>query len=220
MMKLGVLLGAVLVTPMVYADDSGFYAGLGGGIYANTLMSNDSFYNPISHNGTPTGTSASLVLPGAGGGYRIFGGYNFNRYIGVEAGFNQNYASDIMSTALTFGLAGQPNFLQLNTYDVEAVGYLPIFSTNLKLLGKLGLDYNVANFSFGDLSSGYSYAASGASGNNFSIVAGVGLEWDLFNSIILRTEYVNYGNVTMNSSVGELGTANNGVVDFSVGYKF
>ena len=205
---------------VAYADDSGFYVGVGGSAYANTLTSASSFSNPISHNGQATFDSASLVLPGVGGGYRIFGGYNFNRFLGIEAGFNQNFAVDVLSPVLTLNTLGTSNSLQLNTYDIEAVGYLPIPLTNFKFLGKLGIDYNAASLAFAGLPAGYSYAASNASGGNYSLLAGVGVEWDVFNTLLLRLEYVNYGNVTLNSAVGELGTANNNVVTMNVGFKF
>lgn len=199
MKKLAVVL--LFISVGAYADDSGFYVGLGGSIYAGSVANSDN----ITLSDGATTTYAQSV---GGLGLRLFGGYNFNRYFGVEGGYNTNGGLG----AGTFFL--NPATLSVNTGDVEVVGYLPLFATNFKLLGKVGLDYNSASYSY--TPTWLSSQSVTQYGSGAGLLLGAGVEWDIINTFILRLEYVNYGNV----NIQNVGTYNNNDVTLNFGFKF
>jgi hypothetical protein len=183
-----------------FGDDSGFYVGIGGSVYGGAVSNSDGI--------TTTSGDYTFAQSVGGFGMRLFGGYNFNRYLGVEGGYNSN-------VGIGAGLIiADPATLGVSTGDIEVVGYLPIFATNLKLLGKIGADYNSASYTYSP--TWLSSQSVTQYGSGMGLVLGAGIEWDIINTFILRLEYVNYGNV----NIQNVGTYNNGDLTLDFGYKF
>jgi OOP family OmpA-OmpF porin len=199
MRKLIVIL--LLSSGYAFGDDSGFYVGAGASIYGASVSNSDNI--------TTTGGDSLTFAQSAGGfGMRLFGGYNFNRYFGVEGGYASNVG---VGSGL---IIANPATLGMTTGDIEAVGYLPIFATNIKFLGKLGAGYNSASYSYNP--TWLSSQSVTEYGSGIGLVLGAGVEWDIINTFIVRLEYVNYGNV----NIQNVGTYNNADVALNFGYKF
>lgn len=116
------------------AAKPGAYAGLGLGASKQET----------SNNFIVTGPSGSLFnqtrqIGGLGG--RIFGGYNFNRYVGLEAGLAQ-YAQSKYKSNLNAGSLNLVNATQkysMSALDVVAKGYLPLGESGFNVYGLGGL---------------------------------------------------------------------------------
>jgi len=123
------LLIASLSVSSVLASESGTYFGFGGGWSGYKAKFTDSDYYIVEDE--TSGTSETKSYDESDKGYKIYGGYQFNKIIGVEASFtdygtlsSDNYTQKPQSLAV-YANAGY-NFLngQLRPFGVLGVGYL------------------------------------------------------------------------------------------------
>ncbi|MBI1424497.1 MAG: outer membrane beta-barrel protein [Gammaproteobacteria bacterium] len=147
-----VLLAGTLATPLVaQAAQPGFYLGFGLG------QGND------------------VVLDQTSAAGKFFGGFNVNRFLGLELAYvnlGSNYCCD------TFG----SSFTQ-DGVSYEIVGYLPV-SPYIDLFGKVGI-YNWT------VSSNYYYASDSGSNNDY----GFGVNARVSRNVWLRGEYQKFQDV-------------------------
>jgi opacity protein-like surface antigen len=156
-MKKAATLIAVLVSIQAHAnssqDVSGFY--LGGGM-GNTTYSDDSPFTHLDADGTT---------------FKIIGGYQFNRIVGIEAQYTDYGDIKVKNT---------PFDLNVNSASVAAnIGYT--FDNGLRPFATLGLGYisvDVPEF-------------LGEDENELLLRVGAGLEYTphQFNNIIFRAAY-------------------------------
>jgi OOP family OmpA-OmpF porin len=110
--------------------------------------------------------------------FRVFGGYNFNKYFGAELG----YADFGKATFSTAGLSGEA---KAAAWDVMAVGTLPI-GDKFGVYGKLGW-YRADTKSTGivgassDTNSDFTMAVGGQF--NFNKNLGMRAEWQQYNKV-------------------------------------
>lgn len=174
-------LGAILSVSPLCADDmtvgpsesEGFYAGVGGGVTFNATILSKGYYQD------DTEAYKSDSLSDTSGGYIVYGGYQFNKIIAVEAAFT-DYGS-FSDTASKDSGGGTVKFSSdPYSFSVYAnAGYT--FSNGLRPFGQLGLGYLLVNGSskteaigvedgasvrFG---LGLEYAPSGLSGLGFRV---------------------------------------------------
>lgn len=71
-----------------------------------------------------------------GFGARAFGGYNFNRYLGLEAGFS-HYANSEYKSNLSSVFHASRKY-SMNAFDVVGKAYLPIGETGFNVYGLVG----------------------------------------------------------------------------------
>lgn len=129
------------------AANPGAYVGLGLG--GSRIESGNLNKNSIH----ATTTKTSQNLGGLGG--RIFGGYNFNRYFGVEAGFAQ-YAQSKYTIASTVNSSNASLKYTMSALDLVGKAYLPIAESGFNVYALAGaarvnstqkLTLNTASFS-------------------------------------------------------------------------
>jgi OOP family OmpA-OmpF porin len=163
----GLALGAV-PTPAL-SQDASWYAGLGIG-YLKT-------------DGTcPGAAAAGVPCDDKGTTWKIFGGYQFNTYLGYELGI-----VDLGDrTAFVSGL-GVAN-AKFRIFEMLLVGTLPV-SQRLSLYGKAGIFQWDADF---DFPSGVAGSAD-ANGNDFTY--GLGVKYDVTRNAALRLEWQRYDDV-------------------------
>ena len=146
---LAVLIGAATFGAQA-AEDQGFYVGAGAG---------QSFVDEGSYDDEDTAFSA-------------FGGYQFNRYFGLEAGY-------VDFGELEPDAAGQA--LEASTVYLAAVGTLPFTE---KFSG-----YAKAGFQRWDLDTALPGATGTADDNGNDPTYGVGLQYRFNDAVALRGEY-------------------------------
>jgi len=144
-------------------------------------------------------------------GYKIFGGYEFNKYLALEGGYFD--LGKFGFTANTIPAAGLTGNIKLQGVNIDAVATLPITST-FAAFGRFGYHYDYAKDAF----AGYGAIVvqdPERSQHSGDYKFGAGLQFAATESIWLRAEAERY---RVNDAVG-----NKGDIDlFSVGvvYRF
>jgi OmpA-OmpF porin, OOP family len=146
-------------------------------------------------------------------GYKLFGGYQFTPNIGVEAGFfDLGHVGYSASTTPAGTLTGDMRVKGLN---LDLVGTVPLVG-RLSALGRVGVTSVRSSDSFGTTGAvRLPYASATPSQRSAGIKAGLGLMYDVSDSLAVRAEAERYG---LKDAVG-----NRGHMDlFSVGliYRF
>jgi len=111
--------------------------------------------------------------------WKIFGGYQFNKYLGVEVGY-----TDLGKASL--GDAVSTATLKVKGFEALAVGTFPI-NEQFEVYGKAGLfrwDLDVSDPTVGSISeSGTDLTFGIGAKYNFSKTLGIRLEWQRYNDI-------------------------------------
>jgi len=126
------------LTGLAHAANPGAYAGLGLGASILETPKQQLF----QQNNNPH-SAASYSRGGLGG--RVFGGYNYNQYLGVEAGYSR-YANSkykgISASKLPNGSTKNSSInYSMSAFDLVGKGYLPIGESNFNVYGLAGAAY-------------------------------------------------------------------------------
>jgi opacity protein-like surface antigen len=178
----------------VFANDDGFFVAANVGL--------------VGFNNSPALLGSTL---------RISGGYDFNPYIGVEAG----YAHGEGTTKTTFSGFGtswsDTDTMKYSASHVAAIVTYP-FSTRFGIYAKLGVANTALDYTFsstrGDTGSG--------SAKKSNPMLGIGWRYNFGQNFGLRVQYDDYGKtaLTANYSNQPSQTYNVGVQVFSVGVAY
>jgi OmpA-OmpF porin, OOP family len=145
-------------------------------------------------------------------GYKLFGGYQFNKNFAVEGGyFNLGQFGYTATTVPAGTLNGNAKFQGLN---IDAVGMLPL-DKKFSVFGRLGLQYAQAKDNFSSTGAVLAPTNPNPSKNALKYKAGLGVQYDFNRSLGMRVEAERY---RVNDAVG-----NNGDINmYSVGlvYRF
>jgi OOP family OmpA-OmpF porin len=197
---------AVITCPLAIADDyDGWYVG------GNVGQSHSDIDNArTSESVLGAGSSSTIISEdNKNTGYKVFGGYQYNRNLGIEGGYFDMGEFDYKanSTAPTGTSNGNMDVQGLN---LDLVGTLPV-TEKFSVLGRIGATYTETEGKF----SGTAAAPSNRSEREGGYKYGVGMQYDFTESLAMRAEVERY---RVNDAVG-----NDGDVDlYSVGlvYRF
>ena len=197
----------VIGSRIATAQDSGWYGGANVG-QSHATIDDGRIRGGLQASGFAT---SSLNNGERDLGYKIFGGYQFNRYFALEAGYFDLGKFSFHATTVPAGnLDGS---LKLKGGNLDAVGLLPI-TGNFSVFGRVGATY--ANTSDSFSGSGAVRALDpGPSKRGFNYKLGVGLQYQITQALAMRGEVERY---RINDAVG-----NEGDIDLvSVGllYRF
>jgi len=136
---------AVIVSPYAVADnsdwDSGWYGGINIG-QSRAIIDDGKVTSSLLSGGF---TTTLITNDDHGTGYKLYGGYQFNRYFSLEGGYFDLGKFGFTATTQPPGtLSGN---IKLKGVNIDAVGTLPI-TENLSAFGRVGLDYAKASDSF------------------------------------------------------------------------
>ncbi|MDP2694775.1 MAG: OmpA family protein [Gallionella sp.] len=204
---LGLVGCAVIASPFAMADDSGWY--IGGNIGQSRAKIDDA---RITSNLLGGGfTTTSIADDNRDNGYKLFGGYQYNKNFAVEAGYFDLGKFGYTATVVPAGtLTGT---IKLKGLNLDAVGTLPL-TEKFSVLGRLGLNYAQARDTF--VGTGFVAVLNpNPSKNQVNYKLGAGLQYDFTPSLGMRIEAERY---RINDAVG-----NRGDVDmYSLGlvYRF
>ena len=133
--------------------------------------------------------------------YKIFGGYQFNRNIAVEAGYFNLGKYDFTSTTVPAGTyRGQ---IRLQGANLDLVGTLPL-SQRWSVLGRAGIQYANARDNFQSTGSVRIPNAS-PSQNALNYKVGAGIQYEVNRSLFVRGEVEH---LRVNDAVGNRGGVN------------
>ena len=185
---------ACFFSPFAIAEEPGWYAG------GNVGQSRATIDNPRITSGL---LGAGLVTTSISDrdrstGFKIFGGYQFNRNFALEGGyFDLGKFGFTANTAPAGSLNGN---IRLNGLNLDAVGTLPI-TDRLSALGRLGLNSASARDTFaGTGAVGVKNPNPSKRDTNYKV--GVGLQYAFSESLSLRSEFERY---RINDAVGNKG---------------
>lgn len=204
---LGLAALAVIVSPFAVADDTGWYVGANVG-QSRAKIDDARITSSLLGSGF---TTTSLTNDDRDTGYKIFGGYQFNKNFALEGGYFD--LGEFGYTATTLPAGTLNGNIKLKGLNLDAVGILPI-TDKFSAFGRVGVNYAQAKDSFTGAGA-ISVSNPNPSKNETNYKFGLGLQYALTDSLAVRAEAERY---RINDAVG-----NRGDIDlFSVGlvYRF
>lgn len=154
-------------------------------------------------------TTTSMSRDESDTAYKLFGGYQFNRHFALEGGYFNLGKFGFTSTTVPAGtLTGR---IKLQGVNLDVVGTLPL-TERLALIGRVGGQYAKARDTFAG-SGAVSVLDPNPSETAFNYKAGIGLQYEVSRSFLVRAEAERY---RINDAVGNRGDVNL----FTVGVVF
>jgi len=194
---------------LAQAPASGWYGGASVGRSATTI-DDDRITSGLLGQGLG---AVSIDERDRGTGYKLFGGYQFSPNIGVEGGYFDLGKTGYTATTVPAGtLSGD---MRLKGLNLDLVGTLPL-TGKLSALARVGVTSIRASDSFGATGAvTMPYASANPSQRSTNLKAGLGLMYDITDSLAVRAEAERY---RLKDAVGNRGHADL----FSVGliYRF
>jgi len=192
--KLSLIALAVIASTCAVADDSAWYLG------ANIGQSKASI-DDARINSSLLGAGFTQVLiadENRDTGYKIYGGYQFNRYLAVEGGYFDLGKFGYRATTVPGGtLTGE---IKLRGINLDLVGTLPI-TEKFSVFGRVGANYAEARDSFAGTGSVHVLDAN-PNKRETNAKLGLGVQYALTNALSLRAEVERY---RINDAIGNRG---------------
>ena len=198
--RIGKALGAIAIGLAAVAPSGALAQGVLGGPDAAWYA------------GGSVGTSSSAICDFAfgascddqGTAYRAFAGYQVNRYLSLELGYQQ--LGDV-----TLSLApGVSQTLETTLFDLVVLGTLPL-TQRLGAYGKLGI------FRANNEASSGTPGVPGAKLESNGLTYGLGLQYDVTANLGLRVEWQEYSNII---GGGFTGSSNADVTSVAAIWRF
>jgi OOP family OmpA-OmpF porin len=189
-------LGCLAAAPAL-AQDSYYYGGLSAGA-SRARIDEERITGGLLSRGL---TTSGFDKDESGVAFRLFGGYQFNRYFAVEGGYFNLGKFGFTSTTVGAGtLAGEMKVQGLN---IDVVGTLPI-TERFAALGRVGATYARTRDNFtGTGAIGVADPSPSKSGAGFKL--GVGLQYAFTPAFMVRGEAERY---RIDDAVGNKGDVN------------
>jgi OmpA-OmpF porin, OOP family len=198
---------AAIANTVAIADETGWYAG------ANVGRSKATIDDPRITSGLASVGLATTSISDRDRhtDYKIYGGYQINKYFGIEGGYFD--LGKFGFTANTLPLGTLNGNIRLRGLNLDAVGTLPL-TDRFSALGRVGINNAQARDSFaGTGAVNVTNPSPGKRDTNYKL--GVGVQYAFTDALAMRAEIERY---RVNDAIG-----NRGNVDvFSVGlvYRF
>ena len=198
---------AVIASSTALADEAGWYGG------ANIGRSSATIDDPRITSGlASTGlATTSIANRDRDSSYKIYGGYQFNKYIGLEGGYFD--LGKFGFTANTLPLGSLDGNIRLRGFNLDAVGTFPL-SEKFSALGRVGINNAQARDTFRGTGA-VNVANPNPSKRDTNYKLGVGVQYAFNDVLVMRGEIERY---RINDAIG-----NRGNIDvFSLGliYRF
>jgi OOP family OmpA-OmpF porin len=204
---LGLVALAAIASPFAMADDSSWYLG------GNAGQSRAKIDDPRITSGLLAEgfTTTSITDDNHDTGYKLFGGYQFNRNFSLEGGYFDLGKFDFNATTTPAGtLNGN---IKLRGLNLDAVGFLP-FTEKLSGFGRVGLNYADARDSFTGTGA-INVVNPSPSKRDTNYKFGLGLQYAFTESLAMRVEAERY---RINDAVGNKGDVD--LVSVGLVYRF
>ena len=209
--RVSMLMGAVTLTiiasPMAVAQDAGWYIGANLG-QSQAKIDKERISRGLLGGGL---TMTSIDTHERDLGYKLFGGYQFNKYFSLEGGYFDLGRFKFSATTVPLGtLDGRITIRGLN---IDAVGTLP-FTEKFSALGRIGVTHAQSKDSFTGTGA-VTVLDSNPHKYDTNYKFGLGLQYDFTKSVGMRAEAERY---RINDAVGHRGDID--LVSLGVVYRF
>lgn len=192
---LGLVGCAVMNSSFAETDDPSWYIG------ANIGQSRAKIDDPrITAQLLGAGlTTTSIIDSNRDTGYKLFGGYRYNRNIAIEGGyFNLGQFGFVSTTTPAGTLTGQ---IKLQGLNLDVVGTLPV-TEKFSVLGRLGLNYAQAKDTFSNTGAVLPPVNPNPGKSELNYKFGAGVQYDFTEALAMRAEAERY---RINDAVGNKG---------------
>lgn len=204
---LGLVALAVIASPFALADNSGWYGGINIG-QSRARIDDARITSGVLGRGF---TTISITDDDRDTGYKLFGGYKFNKNFALEGGYFDLGRFGFTATTVPSGtLSGN---IKLQGLNLDAVGILPI-AEKFSAFGRIGLNYAEARDSFTG-SGAVTVLNPNPSKRDTNYKVGLGLQYDFTQSLGMRLEAERY---RINDAVGNRGDID--LVSLGLVYRF
>ena len=167
------------------AAESGWYGGLGVG-QSRANIADDRIRSELLGSGL---TMTTIEDDDSDVGYKLFGGYKFNKHFALEGGYFNlgKFGFTANTTAPGSALTGSGKFQGLN---LDLVGILP-FTEKFSAFGRAGYIYTEAKDTFSGTGA-VTVSNPNPTEKDGGYKYGVGVQYDLTRSLGLRAEWERY----------------------------
>lgn len=181
---LGLAALVVIVSPFAMADDSGWYVG------ASVGQSRANIDDARISSGLLGGgfSKTSITDDDRDTGYKILGGYQFNRNFSLEGGYFD--LGEFGFTATTVPVGTLNGNIKLKGLSLDAVGTFPI-TEKFSVMGRVGLNYAQARDSFTGTGA-VNVLNPNPSKRETNYKYGLGLQYALTDALGMRLEAERY----------------------------
>ncbi len=204
---LGLAALAVVSSSYAVAQDAGWYGGLNIG-QSSAKIADDRINSRLLGGGF---TSTSITDDDRDTGYKLFGGYKFNKNFALEGGYFD--LGKFGYTATTVPAGTLTANIKLKGLNLDAVGIVPI-NEKFSAFGRIGLNYAEARDSFAGTGSVNVFNPS-PSKRDTNYKFGLGIQYDFTQSLGMRFEAERY---RINDAVGNKGDVD--LVSVGLVYRF
>jgi OOP family OmpA-OmpF porin len=193
--KLSLLTLALMAAPFAMADDgAGWYAGANYGVTEATI-DNDRITSGLLGSGL---TATSIADDDRDRGYKLFGGYQYNKYLGVEAGyFDLGHFGFVANTVPTGTLSGD---IKVKGINLDLVGTVPI-TERFSAFGRVGVTYADTKGAFAGTGA-VNVLDPSPSARDTNLKVGLGVQYAFTDALSVRAELERY---RINDAVGNKG---------------
>ena len=198
---------AALASPLASADDTGWYSGV------NVGRSRAKIDDPRISAGLQRGgfASSSIVDDDRATGFKLYGGYQFNRYFALEGGYFDLGKFGYTATTVPAGtLRGD---IRLKGLNLDTVGILPI-TDKLSAFGRVGVAYADARDTFTGTGA-VNVRTGSARKHEANLKFGVGMQYAFTDALAMRVEAERY---RVNDAIGNRGDVD--LVSLGLLYRF
>ncbi len=195
---------AVLANSVAVADDSGWYVGANVG-QSRAKIDDERIVSSLAARGFP---AYLLDIDHIERGYKLFGGYQFNRHFALESGYFD--LGKFGFTAMTVPAGTLSGDIKIKGLNFDAVGFVP-FADKWSAFARVGLAYAEAKDTFtgtGAVNVLESRRSKRAANYKF----GLGMQYDITESVALRAEGERYRIDDAVNNKGDVDLASLGVV--------
>lgn len=205
-LKLGLVAFAGIVSPLAMAGDSGWYLGGNAGM-SRAKIDDERIIGSLMGGGFAT---TSITNDEREFGYKLFGGYQFNKYFALESGYFDLGEFGFTATTVPPGpLVGE---IKIKGLNFDTVGRLPI-TDRFSVFGRVGVNYAEARTSF--TSGGGIIAPANRNKRAANVKYGLGLQYDFTDSLGLRAEMERY---RIDDAIGNMGDVD--LISIGLVYQF
>ena len=200
-------LGPLLAAPVLAQEGGYFYGGLSAG-QSRAKIDEERIRAGLAGTGL---TTSNFARDERGNAFRLFGGYQINRYFGVEAGYFDLGRFGFTATTVPAGTLN--GGIKLRGLNLDLVGTLPL-TERLSFIARVGAQAAQARDNFSGTGN-VAVLNPNPSKREVNAKVGAGLQYEVSRSFILRAEAERF---RINDAVGNHGGIN--VVSVSMIFPF
>jgi OOP family OmpA-OmpF porin len=191
-----ITIGLVSAAGQVAAADSGGYVGFSAGQSKTNLDGNE-----IDASLASIGLGSSTSVDDSDFGFKLYGGYQFNKNFALEAGYTD--LGELKShTVITSGSSGTlDGKWKAYSIDISAVGILPV-NEKFSLFGRAGVSFWNLDFDLTGNGPGGSGTLSESESGVGPLLA-FGASFDIARQFILRAEYERHFDLGKDDTTGK-----------------